>query len=202
MAVAEWLRIGERRAEKVVPAPYSKKKFQQALDQIRSFTVLPPSKWQSQLIELCANAGVAVVFVPAIPKSGVSGVARWLVSDKALIQLSLYEKTNDKLWFTFFHEAAHILLHAKKNIFLDNLDASINNALEEEANRYARDMLIPPAYVSKLRFLSSAEDIKSYAANLGIHPGIVVGRMQFDHIAPFDRWNHLKDRYEFVQSAG
>jgi Zn-dependent peptidase ImmA (M78 family) len=66
--------------------------------------------------ELCAGAGVAVVFVPALPKTGVSGATRWINSNKALIQLSLRYRTDDHLWFTFFHEAGHILLHGKKEL--------------------------------------------------------------------------------------
>ena len=75
--------------------------------------------------KLLLEAGVLLVLVPAIPRAHVSGVARWLSPVRPLIQLSLYGKTNDKFWFSFFHEAAHILLHAsskedKKSIFLDD----------------------------------------------------------------------------------
>ncbi|MBK6514442.1 MAG: hypothetical protein IPG04_10075 [Polyangiaceae bacterium] len=48
----------------------------------------------------------------------MSGLARWLHKDQALIQLSLRHKTADHLWFSF-HEAGHILLHGKKTIFID-----------------------------------------------------------------------------------
>jgi HTH-type transcriptional regulator/antitoxin HigA len=52
----------------------------------------------------------------------------WLTPNKPLIQLSLCGKTNDRFWFTFFHEVAHILLHSKEEIFLDECDG--HEALE------------------------------------------------------------------------
>jgi hypothetical protein len=55
-----------------------------------------------------------VVFVPELPRTGTWGATRWL-GDRAAIQLSLRYKSNDHLWFTFFHEAGHILKHGRKN---------------------------------------------------------------------------------------
>ena len=36
--------------------------------------------------------------------------------------LSLRHKSNDHLWFTFFHEAGHLLLQSKKAAFLEELN--------------------------------------------------------------------------------
>ena len=68
---------------------------------------------------LCAHAGVAVVFVQELPNTGISGSTQWLTPTKALVQLSLRYKTDDQLWFTFFHEAGHILAHGKRQVFLE-----------------------------------------------------------------------------------
>jgi len=69
---------------------------------------------------LCNESGVSLIFIPSIPGAHVSGAARWLNPHKPLIKLSFYGKTNDKFWFSFFHEAAHILKHDKKNGFCRN----------------------------------------------------------------------------------
>ncbi len=71
----------------------------------------------------CAAVGVAVVLVPELPGTRVSGATRWLTPGKALIQLSLRYKSDDQLWFTFFHEAAHVLLHGKRDLFIEDLGA-------------------------------------------------------------------------------
>lgn len=110
-AISSWLRLGEIEAEKLDAPKYDCGKFKKALKQIRELTIQTPDIFHPEMHRLCYESGVMLVFVPAIPKAHVSGVARWL-NNKPLIQLSLYGKTNDKFWFTFFHEAAHILLHA------------------------------------------------------------------------------------------
>ncbi len=92
--------------------------------------------------QLCASTEVAVVFIPEFPKAGVYCATRWL-GDKAVIQLILRYKSNDHLWFTFFHETGHIIKHGRKEIFIEG--NGMDSEKEEEANAFARDRLIPPA---------------------------------------------------------
>ena len=124
---------------------------------------------------------------------------------RALIQLSLYGKTNDRFWFTFFHEAAHILLHAgdKKSVWLD--DAAANGAAdaeEDEANAWAGDHLVPPRYRLELAGLRSNAAVKAFASKIGIHPGIVVGRLQHDRLLSFRHMNDLKVSFRFTDASG
>jgi HTH-type transcriptional regulator/antitoxin HigA len=145
--------------------------------------------------------------VPAIPRAHVSGVARWLGSTRPLIQLSLYGKTNDKFWFTFFHEAAHILLHAnskedKKSVFLDDSNTSrTDNTQECEANQWASDWLIPSRYVNSLSGLRSKMAVVDFARQIGVHPGIIVGRLQHDMLVDFSLMNDLKQSFRFKEIA-
>ena len=87
----------------------------------------------------------------------MSGATRWFNTDKALIQRSLRYKTDDQLWFRFFYEAAHIVLHGKRLIFLD-VDGSEGD-LENEANSWAADALIPRSEYEE--FAASARHSKS-----------------------------------------
>jgi hypothetical protein len=142
---------------------------------------------------------VALVFVPGLPKTGVSGCTRWL-GGKAVIQLSLRYKSNDQLWFTFFHEAGHILKHGKKEVFLEG--KGLDGEKEEEANSFARDRLIPPA--DYRRFLEqwdgrSLDPIDHFANEIGIAPGIVVGRLQFDGRLKNSHGNGLKVFYQWPE---
>ncbi len=83
---------------------------------MRTLTMEPPAEFEPQLYKLCADAGVVLALVPAIPRARVSGAARW-INGRPLIQLSLYGKSNDRFWFTFFHEAGHILQHSHQLVF-------------------------------------------------------------------------------------
>lgn len=203
-AISAWLRMGEQEAEKQDGPKYDRNKFETALTQIRALTTQLPEEFESQLHALFKAAGVAFILVPAIPKAHVSGVARWLNPHRPLIQLSLYGKTNDKFWFTLFHEAAHILLHAqeKKSVYLDDPNKAGNySPQEKEANDWAGKFLIPAKYNNTLNELKTKTAVQSFADKIGIHPGIVVGRLQHDRLIEPSWMNDLKVSFSFVDGV-
>jgi len=201
-AISAWLRLGEIEAEKLDCPKYNKPKFEKAVREIRTLTVLSPKEFEPQMRQLCREAGVVLVLIPSIKRARVSGVARWLNPHKALIQLSLYGKTNDRFWFNFYHEAAHILLHGKENIFLDEWDSgeSLASEPEREADQWARELLIPSEYVRELAQLKSKVDVVNFAERISIHPAIVVGRLQHDCLIPILWMNGLKESFCFQEA--
>ena len=195
-ALTAWLRKGEVEAKKVQCSPYNEKKFRSCLAAIRELTVKPPDVFQERLANLCADCGVAVIFVPELPKTRVSGATRWVTANKALIQLSLRYKSNDHLWFSFFHEAGHILKHGKKAIFLEGTALGLDEDKEDAANRFASDFLVPRQDYARFVKDGSFSNIRirRFAAQLGVAPGIVVGRLQHDKHLPMTHCNDLKIR--------
>jgi len=204
-AVAAWLRQAEIQAGAQTCAPFDLAGFRSELHALRVLTAEPnPQVFLPQLVERCARRGVAVVFVPAPTGCPVSGATKWLTSDKALLVLSLRHKTDDHLWFSFFHEGAHLVQHGKKLTFIEGLDG-LDDALEQEANRYAANLLIPPADASRLVGAPGRADVVLHLARQwGIAPGIVVGRMQYEKILPPSHLNDLKVRYTWAnpEAAG
>jgi len=204
MAVAAWLRKGDLEAKRLVCKPYDKNRFLGGLTSIRNLTVETyPSTFVPRLESLSAAAGVAVVLIQELPGIRISGAARWLSSDKAVIQLSLRYKTNDHLWFSFFHEAAHVLYDKKGEKFLDEdrKNRKVNDYEENRADRFAGDFLIPPdvyaAFCKKKDF--SRASVESISTGIGIAPGIVVGRLQHDKVIPFGtHLNSLKVHYRWA----
>lgn len=207
-AISAWLRLGEQAAEKQDAPKYDRTQFERALKEIRNLTCEPPEVFEPRMRQLLREAGVLLALVPSIPRAHVSGVARWLRATRPLIQLSLYGKSNDKFWFTFFHEAAHILLHAdtkeaRKSIFLDDPIADRStDTRESEADRWASAVLIPPQYDAELHSLRSKEDVRMFARRINIHPGIVVGRLQHDRIIEPSWMNDLKQSFRFQKTVG
>ncbi len=198
MHIASWLRAGEILAQDVITENFSKDNFKKNLLEIRKLTIKDPREFQSKIKDFCAKSGVILVFLPEFEKTHLSGATRWLTSDKALIIMSLRYKTNDHFWFTFFHEAGHILLHGKKEIFIDDSKGYLSNE-EEEANRFARNIIISEdeykKFISKKKFFDV--DIKTFAEKIGIHPGIVVGMLQHDKLIKFNWHNKFKEKFEF-----
>jgi addiction module HigA family antidote len=195
-AVLAWLRKGEIEARSITCCPFQKEKFREALVQIRDQTLRPIGEAMRETVRLCAESGVVLVLVPELPKTRVYGATRWLAPDKALIQLSVRGRTDDQFWFTFFHEAGHILLHPKKDIFIEQ--DGTEDSREDEANRFAADQLIPAntwALARRMKLRSAAE-VELFARQYGIAPGILVGRMQREQMLPWSHLNGLKARVE------
>jgi addiction module HigA family antidote len=198
-ALAAWLRAGVVHAQRVDTQPFSRELFLETLKRARGLTRQHPSQFERTLVESCALAGVAVVFVPELPRSRASGATRWLSATKAIIQLSLRYRTDDHLWFTFFHEAAHLLLHGKRLVFIE-LNGAQGSPEEAEADRWAADFLIPPDDFRKLGMWSvySKSAIEAFSEQIGVAPGIVVGRLQHEGLLPHTHCNDLKLRLEWA----
>src|SRR2546427_6271794 len=146
--------------------------------------------------ELCAAGGAAIVFVPGLRGAPISGAARWLTPAKAMISLSLRYKTDDHFWFSFFHEAAHILNDSKKELFVDWTNGE-ENQKEAEANRFAATFFIPANRDAELGELRTAAAILKFARSIDVAPGVVVGRLQRKGSIPYNRFNYLKHKVCF-----
>ncbi|SEQ97861.1 ImmA/IrrE family metallo-endopeptidase [Streptomyces radiopugnans] len=135
------------------------------------------------------------------PLTSVSGVTRWLTPDKVGIALSDRFKKDDHFWFTVFHEIGHTLLHGKRLTFLDNTDRADERTpegdrSEDEADTFAAQTLIPSEHNAAYRRLARRPmpfgNIEAFARQVGIAPGIVVGRLQHDGALPWTHGNALK----------
>jgi HTH-type transcriptional regulator / antitoxin HigA len=198
-ASAAWLRWGELAAEAIETQPFDPQRFHDALREIREFTARDFTLVRETVQELCANSGVAFVVTPELTGTHVSGAARWLANNKAILQVSLRHKTDDQLWFSFFHEARH-LLEKRRVDFVDS-DAKAQqdeSRAEEDADRFARDILVPPAdYQDFVRGGTFTPDaVRSFAKAQRVAPGIIVGRLQRDGHLPQGRLNNLKRRLQ------
>lgn len=191
-AAATWIRIGELQAAKIDCKHYDKTRFKEALSQIRALTREEPAVFIPRMIALCAEAGVALALVKELPKVPWSGACRWLSPEKAMILLNLRGKSNDLFWFSFFHEAGHILHDSKKDLFINSGDKS--DPIEVRADKFAAEMLIPEKYNPRICKIRSIAEIQRLAKELEISPGIVVGRFQF-LTQKFKLFNSIKTRF-------
>lgn len=198
--VSAWLRKGELDAQKIETQPFDAEKFKAALKHIRTLTNKQPSEFQPKMAQLCAEAGVALVFTPELKKLRVSGATYWLTKDKALIQLSLLYKSDDHFWFTFFHEAKHVLQEIKNGVFMEGVKD--DDAAEKDANEFACEFLVPKdKYTGFLRRGDFRDQsVSSFARQLDIAPGILVGRLQHDKVIKFFRCNGLKRRFVWANN--
>ena len=197
--ISAWLRRGEIEANQQRCAQFDKQKFQNSLVEIRMLTTENPDIFVPKLESICAAAGVAIVFIPALRGLGIYGATRKF-NDKYIMQLSLYGKSNDQLWFTIFHEICHIIRHSGRELYIEG--KGLENENEDEANAFAQDLLIPPEKLKNFLasvFRPTIPQIQEFAASIGIAPGIVVGRLQHGGKLSWNKGNELKVKYGWVE---
>ncbi|MBK6902799.1 MAG: HigA family addiction module antidote protein [Saprospirales bacterium] len=198
-AISAWLRKGELQAAGLEANDYSEKKFKEALPQIKSIMANHPDGFFNQLQSVCLEAGVKVVHTPCINKAPINGSTRWL-NDTPFIQLTGRYNRNDSFWFTFFHEAGHILLHGKKDIFLENLDYSDKDMeKEQEADEFAVKWTLTEKEETEILAVTplSEEEIRDFAKQFNTHPAIIIGRLQHKRLIPFTAGKQFLAPVEF-----
>jgi len=158
--------------------------------------------------------GVAVVYIAEFEGCRASGATWWASPSKAVVLLSNRGKREDRFWFSFFHEIGHVLFHAKRDTFLDQTrggdeegelppwgepapssgfldDGSRDTKLEQEADQFASEALIPARHLPLLPTLHSSGAITALAEEIGVAPGVVAGRYQFE-TGDYAKFNQLR----------
>ena len=213
-ATTVWLRSGQRAASHIKTAPYDPKALQAAVPELRSLTTLDPSAALPELQTRMAGLGVAVVYVAEFDGCRASGATWWASPDKAVILLSNRGKREDRFWFSFFHEVGHVLLHAKRDTFLDQShsagseedsppwadpaptsalidDGSRDSKVELEADSFAQGSLIPTDALPLIPQLSSEAAVIELAGRIGVSAGVVAGRYQYE-TNDYRKYNRLR----------
>lgn len=185
-----WLARAKQIAKLVQVAEFSAARLTAALDRLR---VLLKSTEEVRLVpQILAEAGVRVVVVEHLPQSRIDGVCFWLDVKSPAVALSLRYDRVDWFWFTLMHELAHVKAGDGKvggiPLDVDLIGESPQkteekSAIEKAADAFASEFLIPQTeirgFATRVRPLYSKEKISGFANRLGVHPGIVVGRLQF-----------------------
>lgn len=196
-----WLRFGEIEAETIKTKRFNLEKLKTELPNIRRFNLLEPKNYSTKLVEILAECGVALVFLPYFKNTNVNGATRWLTSEKALIMLTPKNKMEDILWFTLFHEIGHIIKHSKKADYISFWDEkSLDDKyliIEKEADKFASEILIPQKYWNnfiKARLFTHL-DIRNFANQLKVKPGIVAGRLAKE-TGQWQRYSSLRNKID------
>jgi addiction module HigA family antidote len=206
-SIAAWVREAELVARGLDLAIFDEGRLRSILDDLRKLTSRRIQEALDAAQGLCATAGVALVIVPGLRNTGISGCTRWLSDRAVLVALTLRYKTDDQLWFTFFHEIGHVLLHrGKRSFVVDNAADDLSDRIvdpemqqyEMEANRFAADTLIPPWRLADFirKGVFTSESLHTFAASVSVGPGVVVGRLQHDGVLQRHEGSALKQKLE------
>ncbi len=186
-AISSWLRQGEIQARKIEAPEFNTKSFKEALPVIKQLMVSQPDDFFKKLQELCLKTGVKVFYTPKLPKVPISGSTRWL-NNTPIIQLTARYKQNDRFWFTFFHEAGHILRHGKKYISLEGINFSEADPVkEDEAHKFAEEWTFSEKEEKEVlsNIPLTEKDILYFAQKFNTHPALIIGRLQHKKLIHF-----------------
>lgn len=179
-ALSAWLRQGELEAKKLQVPVYNEKLLKSNLTRFKEIMVKQSASFFEELQQLCGECGVALVLIPCIKGTQISGASRW-VNDTPVVQMSGRHNRYDIFWFTFFHELGHILLHGKKDIFLEEITYSDADMIKEaEADSFAVKHLLTDIQVEKVvkdKPYTKDKFVK-YANEFQTHSSIIVGRLK------------------------
>lgn len=188
-AIAAWLREAEVQALSVATSQFDPKLARALPEELRRVTrdSSAASHWWPELVSLFAEAGIALVLVREYPGlTKLNGSSCWISPHKALIAVTGRMKRADVLWFTILHELGHVVLHKKRETFIDVGSGPADDELEEQADAYAVRSLIPDAVLPDFEALPhrSLQAAIAFADQAKIHPSIVIGRLQHEDRLP------------------
>ena len=183
-AISAWLRKGEIQVAQIETQPYSEEKLKSRLPLLKQLMKEQPGDFFQKIQALCLEAGVKVVFTPALRNAPINGATRW-IGDRPIVQMSCRYKKNDRFWFSFFHEIGHIILHGKKEIFLDGY--SENQEKEKEADKFAVNWTFSIDEENELLKKNplTEDTILKFAEKCNTHPAMIIGRLQHKKMIPY-----------------
>lgn len=202
-ALSAWLRRGDIQAQNLEAREYSAKRLKAILPSLKAIMAAHPKDFFQQAQGLCLEAGVKLVYTPCLPKAPTSGVARWIENNTTpLIQLSGRQKQNDIFWFSFFHELGHILLHGKKDVFLENVKyEGLDLSKEAEADAFAIEWTFSEKEEAEVlrNHQLTPDDVIDYAKKFKTHPAMIIGRLQKKKIIPYSVGRELIEKIDLEE---
>jgi len=204
-----WLFRAKELAEGVHSAPYSEKKLRLAVAQLKTLLAAPEEI--RQVPQMLADAGVRFVIVEFIPGAKIDGAAFWLDNDVPVIALSLRFDRISNFWFVLRHEIEHVLRRDGARIDVELTESIQRKEVlpieETRANDAAANFVVPAdeleSFILRVRPLYSEKRIMLFAKRIGVHPGLVVGRLQFREEVPYTHFHKylVKIREIVTQTA-
>lgn len=201
-AVAAWLRAGYIEAEDALRQlpEFDAAALTEVAESLPQLSCAAPDEYRHEVARRLQSVGVALVHVPEIAGCRAHGVTRWFGSNP-LIQLSGRGKSDDEYWFSLMHEIHHVLNDSHEELLMQGPAGAKSDPREVAADESAARMLVPHEFVAQLRDASSLEDARILSRDIGIAPGIVVGRLQHDGLWPYTWGNALKKNISFDAGA-
>lgn len=158
------------------------------------------SDWAGKLLHTLRGSGIVFVILPSFPGTYMDGATLVRSDGCPIIAMTLRHDRTDNFWFTLLHELAHVVLHysllrEEQAAFIDDLEVRSEDAFEIEADRLARDSLVPRAAIESVNWGEDCtqDEIISVAIRARVSVAIAAGRWQQEH-ANYKKFSRLIER--------
>jgi HTH-type transcriptional regulator/antitoxin HigA len=181
-----WCYRVRRLASALKVSPFSAANLPQCAAGLRKLAAYPQEA--RKVPSLLASYGIRLVVVEPLAGSKVDGVATWLDEASPAIGLSLRFDRVDAFWHTLAHEFSHILHRDAAPVDTDLVGPDqkppgMKSPIERRADEEAAALLVPPdkleSFIVRVGPMYSKARIVQFAHQIKMHPGIIVGQLQF-----------------------
>lgn len=206
MATLVWLRAGEAQLAPHPNTKFDRDEFKRILPTLKRVSAFKhPATILLRLREACGPVGVSITTARAPDGCRASGASWFDANGRAVIHLSFRHLSEDHFWFTFFHEAAHVIFHGQNHIDGEGvkvMGADIETH-ENEANAYAQEILLPDEIRQDLinRQRLSAKAIIQAAKAAKVTAGVIVGQLERAGVIQHGTLSYLKHRYRWSENS-
>jgi len=207
-----WLFRARHLAHAVKASPFSARSLNVGLRELKA--LLPTAQEVRRAPSILAEAGIRLLILQHLPGTRIDGVTLWLESRAPVIALSLRYDRIDAFWYTLAHELAHVArrdgLRRRGTLDTDIVGDAAEPAgdeAEQEADEFAAGFLVDQSeledFILRVRPLYGSQKVRNFAQRIGVHPGIVVGQLQFRGEVPWSAFRPMleKVRHVVVPSA-
>jgi len=207
-AIAVWLRLGEKDADKIDNLKkYNKKTLNNAIPEFKRISYKMEKGWHNELKDILTECGVALSYTPMIKKAPIHGAARWIKNKTVpLIQVTDRGKDANKFWFTFYHELGHIILHGKKDIFIEGEASTldklyIDEQKENEANRYAEKSMFSESQLITLENIikgSVTKDlVQHHSQTMKVNQNFIIAKLRRMGTMEYNELSSMRVKVDF-----
>lgn len=201
-AIATWIQAVRIKAKEKETNKFDKKRLKENLPKIKSLINTELNEAIKEIQQVLNNCGIVLVMLPHFKNTKVHGATFWLDSETAVVAMTLRGSFSDVFWFSFFHEIGHILLHPKREVFLEDgcIDLKLQKQ-EDEADKFASETLLNTKEYNKFIFADNftKSNVLAFAKQFDIKPSVIVGRLMHDRLVEFNDYqlSSLRDRYKW-----
>lgn len=204
-----WLFRAKQLAKAVHVKKFSDRSFKNGLNQLKK--LLHNAQEIRHIPKILADSGIRFLIVEHLPKTKIDGVAFWLDENSPVIVLSMRFDRIDWFWYTLLHELGHVKrrdgwTHAMSidSDLVGDKDKLLEKKpeAEKQADLFATEFLITQSelkdFILRVSPLYGKQKILGFAKRICVHPGIVVGQLQFQQEIPWSSYRQILEKIKHI----